>query len=293
VSARPFVATRTLALKPLGSRVLRSWTGRIGVALVLALVVLTVFGPLFAKYSPSQIVGIPYQSPSSRFPLGTDSLGRDVLTRLLYGGRTVIGLAGAATLLAYLAGVTIGLTAGYRRGAADTVLMRAMDVIIAFPPILLLLVLATGAGAKAWVLILGVAITHVPGIARVVRAATLEVAVRGYVEAAAARGERSSFVLGREILPNIGSTILADVGIRLSGSILLVASVNYLGLGLRPPTADWALMISENREALITQPWAVVAPAVAIALLAIGVNLVADAVARGLGTSIARRGVAR
>jgi ABC-type dipeptide/oligopeptide/nickel transport system permease subunit len=272
---------------------MRSWTGRIGAAIVIVLVLVAAIGPLVAPYSPTAIVGIPYQAPSGRFLLGTDSLGRDVLSRVLYGGRTVIGLASVATLMAYLVGVTIGLIAGYRRGLTDATLMRAMDVVIAFPPILLLLVLATGAGANALVLVIGVAITHVPGIARVVRAATLDVSVRGYVEAAAARGERSSFILGREILPNISSTILADVGIRLSGSILLVASVNYLGLGLRPPTADWALMISENREALTTQPPAVVVPALLIAALTIAVNLVADAVARSFGTSVEERGVAR
>jgi ABC-type dipeptide/oligopeptide/nickel transport system permease subunit len=171
--------------------------------------------------------------------------------------------------------------------------MRAMDVLLAFPPIILLLILATGAGPSAWVLVIGVAITHVPGIARIVRAATLEVSVKGYVEAAVARGERRRFMLGREILPNIALPVLADAGVRLTGSILLVASVNFLGLGLQPPSADWALMISENRGGLTIQAWASVVPIVLIAALTIGVNLIADAFARSLGRSVERARIAR
>jgi peptide/nickel transport system permease protein len=246
-----------------------------------------------APHAPAALVGPPYHGPSSQFPLGTDFLGRDVLSRVLWGGRTVIGLALAATVLGYLVGIPIGLLAGTARSMTDPVLMRAMDILLAFPPIILLLVLATGAGPSAWALILGVALTHVPGIARIVRAATLEASVRGYVEAAVARGERRSFVLGREILPNITLPILADAGVRLTGSILLVASVNFLGLGLQPPTADWALMISENRGGLTIQPWASVVPILLIAALTIAANLVADAFARGLGRSAERARMAR
>jgi ABC-type dipeptide/oligopeptide/nickel transport system permease subunit len=166
--------------------------------------------------------------------------------------------------------------------------MRAMDVLLAFPPILFLLVLATGAGPGLVVLVVGVAVTQVPGIARVVRSATLETSVRSYVEAAVARGERRSFILGREILPNIARTILADAGVRLTGAILLVASINFLGLGLQPPIADWALMISENRSGLTIQPWATVAPVIMIAAVTMVVNLIADAVAEGLGVSADR-----
>jgi ABC-type dipeptide/oligopeptide/nickel transport system permease subunit len=212
---------------------------------------------------------------------------------VLWGGRTVIALAGAATLLAYLVGVPIGLLAGVSRSYVDPLLMRIMDVFLAFPPIILLLVLATGVGPSPWVLVVGVAITHVPGISRIVRTATLEVSVRGYVEAAVARGERLTFILRREILPNIATPILADAGIRLTGSILLVASVNFLGLGLQPPASDWALMISENRGGLTIQAWASVVPIVLIAALTIAVNLVADAYARGLGQSTERARIVR
>jgi len=270
-----------------------SWSGRVGLVLGLAILAVALVGPLFAQHSPAALVGPAYQLPSADFPLGTDFLGRDVLSRVLWGGRSVIALAGAATALAYLFGVSIGLVAGFSRSIADPALMRAMDVLLAFPPIILLLVLATGAGPSAWALIVGVAITHVPGIARIVRAATLEASVRGYVEAAVARGERIGFILRREILPNIALPVLADAGVRLTGSILLVASVNFLGLGLQPPSADWALMISENRQGLTIQPWAAIVPIVLIAGLTIAVNLVADAFARGLGRSVERARIAR
>ena len=274
-------------------RFARTGTGRIGLAASLLLVALVLIGPLFAPHDPAAIAGLPFQRPTGDFLLGTDGLGRDVLSRLLWGGRSIVGLAVVATALAYLVGVSIGLVAGYTRSLVDPLLMRAMDVLLAVPPLLLLLVLATGAGRSLVVLVLGVATVHTPSIARIVRAATQQLTGRGYVEAALARGERTAAILRREILPNILGTVLADAGIRLTASILILASINFLGLGRQPPAADWALMISENREGITLQPWAVAAPALLIALLTISVNLVADAVARSLGTSIDRKQVAR
>jgi peptide/nickel transport system permease protein len=274
-------------------RFVRTGSGKVGLGCSLLLLGLIAVGPYCAPHDPAAIAGIPLQRPDGEFLLGTDGLGRDVLSRVLWGGRSIIGLSVAATALAYLVGGAIGLLAGYRRSLVDPVLMRAMDVLLAVPPLLLLLVLATGAGRSVYVLVLGVAAVHVPSIARILRAATQEVSVRGYVEAAVARGERTAAVLGREILPNVLGTVLADAGIRLTGSILILASVNFLGLGLQPPRADWALMISENRTGITLQPWAVVAPALLIAFLTVAVNLLADAIARSLGTSIDRKRVAR
>jgi peptide/nickel transport system permease protein len=259
---------------------LPGWAGAVGgIALAFALGA-ALLGPLLAPYSPTELAGTPYLAPGGDFLLGTDSLGRDVLSRVLHGGRSVVLLAGAATLGAYAIGATVGLVAGYSRSVADTVLMRIVDVFLAFPPLLFLLVLAAGLGAGPGVLILGVALINVPGIARVVRAATLDVAVRSYVEAAIARGERTASVLAREILPNIAGTVAADAGVRFTGSILAVAGLNFLGLGVRPPSPDWATMIAENRQSITLQPWAVAAPAIMIALLTLGVNIVADTLAR-------------
>jgi ABC-type dipeptide/oligopeptide/nickel transport system permease subunit len=271
-TAAPRVRRRSIALP--------GWAVVFGAAALAFALLTALFGPFVAPYSPTELAGTPYLPPGGDFLLGTDTLGRDVLSRVLYGGRTVVLLAGAATLAAYAVGGTIGLVAGYSRSRADALLMRAVDVLLAFPPLLFLLVLGAGLGAGPVVLVVGIALINLPGIARVVRAATLDVAVRGFVEAALARGERPAAVLFREILPNIATTVAADAGVRFTGSILAVAGLNFLGLGVRPPAADWATMIAENRNTVTLQPWAVAAPALMIALLTLGVNIVADALAR-------------
>ncbi len=271
-------------------RFLRTPTGAIGFAIVMFIVGVALLGPYLAPHSPTASVGPQLSTASAAYPFGTDELGRDVLSRVLYGGRSLLGLALAATALAYLIGLTIGLCAGYSRGLADPLLMRSVDVLLAFPPLLFLLVLIAGTGQSQGALIVGVAIIQAPQISRVVRSATLEVSVRGYVEAAVARGERPAAVIAREVLPNILGPVLVDAGLRFTYSILIVTSVIYLGLGLEPPSSNWALMISENREFISINLLSVIAPAAMIALLTIGVNLMGDAIARSLGRSYISRG---
>jgi peptide/nickel transport system permease protein len=266
-------------------RFLHSTSGVIGFAIVVFVLAVAVIGPFVAPHSPTVPIGTPLTGASSHAPLGTDYLGRDVLSRLLYGGRSLIALAAAATALAYFIGMLVGLIAGYTRSMADPILMRGIDVMLAFPPILFLLVLITGLGSSIAVLIIGVAAIQAPGISRIVRTATLEVSVRAYVEAAVARGENGVAIVVREVLPNILAPVMVDAGLRFTYAILIIASVNYLGLGLQPPSPDWALMISENRTYIGLNPLAVVAPAAMIALLTIGINLTGDAIARGLGRS--------
>lgn len=274
-------------------RFARTPTGAIGLALLVAIVVLALVGPLLAPHSPDEPIGTPYTGPTEGAPFGTDFLGRDVLSRVLWGGRSVLGLAGLATLLAYVGGVAVGLVAGFSRSLVDPLLMRAADVMLSFPALLFLLVLVTGAGTSKAVLVIGVALVQLPLVARIVRTATLEQSVRGFVEAAIARGEGTAAILRREIVPNILAPIAADVGLRFAYSIILVASVNFLGLGLQPPAADWALIISENRGGLTLNPYVILVPAALIALLTISVNLVGDAIARNLGISTARRRLVR
>jgi peptide/nickel transport system permease protein len=259
-------------------------SAQVGLVVACLILLIALIGPLFAPHSPAESINYPFAGPSSQAVLGTDVIGRDVLSRVLYGGRTLLLLSLTATLIAYCVGLTIGLTAGYVR-SLDGILMRAVDVILAFPALLFLLVLATGAPHSEAALVLGVATVHLPGIARIVRTATLEVSVKGYVEAAVIRGERTASVLWHEVMPNIMSPVLADVGLRFSGSILLIASVNFLGLGLKPPAADWALMISENRVGITLQPWVILVPALLLAALTISVNLIADAIAQSMGRS--------
>jgi peptide/nickel transport system permease protein len=270
-------------------RFLRTPSGSAGFAIVALLLLLVVVGPYVAPHSSTAPIGAPFSGPSGKALLGTDFLGRDVLSRVLYGGRSVIGLAAAATALAYLVGLSIGLVAGYSRSIADPLLMRSVDVMLAFPPLLFLLVLIAGAGSSVGVLVVGVALIQAPGISRIVRTATLEVSVRGYVEAAVARGERPYAVISREVLPNILAPVLVDAGLRFTFSILIIASVNFLGLGLQPPSSDWARMIGENREYISLNSLGVIAPAALIAILTIGVNLMGDAIARTLGRSYVPR----
>lgn len=267
-------------------RFLRVWSrysggtvsGSIALAVVVAVLLLAILGPYFSPYTSTEIVGVPFSGRSSDHLLGTDFLGRDVVSRIMHGGRAAVFLATAATAGSYLIGATIGLVAGFRGGRVDAVLMRSIDVLLAFPPILFLLLMAAGMGPSAWALFISITIIFAPSVARVIRTATQAVSRSGYIEAAVARGERTSRILAREILPNIRATVVADAGPRLTFAILLVAAVNYLGLGLRPPQADWALMISENRSGLTLQPWALSVPAGLIAILTVAVNIVADQV---------------
>jgi peptide/nickel transport system permease protein len=266
-------------------RFLWSASGAVGASLLFFVLGVALIGPLFAPHSPTAPIGIPFERPSADALLGYDALGRDVLSRVLWGGRSVLFLAGAATLLAYLAGGLIGLVAGYSRSLADAILMRGVDVLISIPALLFILVLITGAGTSKSALVAGVAVVQAPLVARIIRTATLEQSLRGFVEAAVARGEGMFSILGREVLPNIVSPLAADFGLRFTYSIILVASVNFFGLGLQPPDADWALIISENRTGLTLNPWVILVPAGLIALLTISLSLVGDAIARSLGRS--------
>jgi peptide/nickel transport system permease protein len=253
-----------------------SVTGWVGVGLCAAVVTVGLLGPFFAPFAPDELIGAAYAKPSLDHVLGLDYLGRDVLSRFLWGGRTALALAFLATLLGYAIGLPIGLIAAYRRRWTDQVLMRANDVALAFPGLIFVLLLLSAFGSDVKLIVLAVALANAPRVARIVRASALEVVSLPYVEAARARGEPGYWVGGREIMPNIAAPILVDFGIRLTGSILLVAGVSFLGLGLQPPAADWGLMIAENRGGITIQPWAVVAPVLAIGLLTIGINLIID-----------------
>jgi peptide/nickel transport system permease protein len=274
------------------ARALRgSWSAKVGLAMTLTMVAIAFVGPLLSPHGAAEIVGVPFTQPGGGELLGTDNLGRDALSRFLHGGSTTIVVAFAATGLAYLVGIALGMLAGLRGGPLDLGTVAVMDVAVAFPPVILVLMLVAGAGSGVLIATIAISLVHIPRIVRIVRAVTREVAAREYVEAAIASGERTAYVLAREILPNIWTPVMADFGLRVTGSIILYASLSFLGLGQAPPAADWGLLISENRIGLLRQPWVVVAPAAAIAMLSIGVNLVADAVARAAGRSAEARDV--
>jgi peptide/nickel transport system permease protein len=261
-------------------RAWRQTRTKIGLLLVALLVSLALFGPFFAPHAPSEFAAIPFAHPSSAVPLGADNLGRDVLSRFLWGGRSILGLSVLATALGLALGVSIGLIAAYTRSILDDVLMRAMDVILAFPSIVLALVVIAMIGPKLWLLVLVVGLTTMPRVARVTRGASLEIVERDFVQAAEVLGESRAKILAGEILPSITSPLMVEASLRLTYSIGLIASLSFLGFGLQPPAADWGLMINENRQALTIQPWGAAMPVIAIALLTIGTSLIGDGLAR-------------
>ena len=253
---------------------------KIGIALVVLVAGVALIGPFFAPYSPSEFAGIPFAHASSALPLGADNLGRDVLSRFLWGGRSVLGLSLIATALGLVLGVSIGLVAAYSRSLLDDVLMRSMDVILAFPSIVLALVAVATVGPKLWLIVIVVGITTAPRVARVTRGASLEIVERDFVQAAEVLGESRVKILLGEILPSITSPLMVEASLRLTYSIGLIAGLSFLGFGLQPPAADWGLMINENRQALTIQPWGATMPVIAIALLTIGTSLIGDGLSR-------------
>lgn len=257
--------------------ILHSKQAMLALVLLILVVGVALIGPLVAPHSIAAPIGPPGEPPSAAAPLGTDNLGRDVLSRVLHGGLPVLTLAVVTVFLTYLIGMAIGMTAGLSASWLDTALMRFVDIFLVFPPLLLLLLLLSGAGSNNTVLVIGIVLVMFPGVARLVRTSTLEVSKTGYIEAAVARGEGRLSIMRREVFPNIQQSLLADLGVRFAWAIILAASVNFLGLGAHPPAANWGLMISENRPIIATNPWAVIAPAIPLALLTISVNLLSDA----------------
>lgn len=255
---------------------------KVGVILLLLLVGAALLGPYFAPYSPTEFIAPPFSSPSSDAALGSDNLGRDVVSRFLWGGRSVLALSTVATLMGVVLGTAVGLVAAYSRGVLDDVLMRAMDVILSFPQIVFALVLAATVGPKLWLLVLAVGVTTVPRVARIARGAAVEVVERDFIRAAEAIGEPRRRILLGDVLPNITGPLLVEASLRLSFNIAVVAGLSFLGFGIQPPSADWGLMINENRNGLTIQPWPVVLPVVAIGLLTIATSLVGDGLSRAV-----------
>ena len=261
---------------------LRMWRTRIGLLLVLILVLVAIVGPFFAPFSPTDFVGVaPNSPPGGKALFGTDHIGQDVWSRFLWGGREILVMAVLATAIGLVFGGAVGLTAAYARNALDDVLMRAMDVILAFPQIMLALVVIATVGPQAWLLVLAVGLTTMPRVARVTRGAAQPIVERDFVAAAEALGLPRARILLREVFPNILSPLLVEANLRLTYSIGLIASLAFLGFTPNPNGADWGLMIQENQLALGTnQPWGVVLPMLAIALLTVGTGLVGDGLAR-------------
>ncbi len=264
------------------ARLVPSGIGAVGLALVLLVVGIAAIGPFALPHSPTAFVGSAFAHPSWRFPLGTDVLGHDTLSRVLDGGYRILGLSLAATLIGVISGAMLGIWAGYAKGAADEVIMRLADVVMAFPQTILVLLFVSIIGAKLWLLTLMVGAIHTPQVARVARAATLRIAGEDFILYAESVGTARWRIIVREIFPNVTSPLMVEFGLRLAYSVTLIAGLSFLGFGAQPPAADWGLMINENRIGLMTTPWPVLVPILLIALLTIGMNLLTDAAARAM-----------
>jgi peptide/nickel transport system permease protein len=263
-------------------RSMRLWRTRIGVLLVGLLVAFAIIGPFFAPYGASTPVpgAVPNAPPSKAAVLGTDYLGQDVLSRLLDGGLSILITALIATALGLIVGVAIGLVAAYARNALDDVLMRAMDVIMAFPQIMLALVAVAVVGPSTWVIVVALALTTVPRIARIARGAALPVVERDFIACAEAMGVPRWRILFVELLPNTLGPLMVEASLRMTYSIGVIAALAFLGLSTDPNGANWGTMIQENQTVLPVQPWGAAAPIIAIALLTIGTGLIGDGIAR-------------
>jgi peptide/nickel transport system permease protein len=256
----------------------------IGAGLVVVTVLLALLAPLLAPFSPTQPEALHVvEGPSGSHPLGTDQLGRDVLSRVLYGGRYALLISVSAAVLAVGIGTVLGILAAYRRGWFDEALMRLLDAILSVPAILALLVVVTVLGAGAPVIVLAATVIYTPAVIRVVRAAAFSVVGLDYVSAARARGEGFAAIARREIWPNVFDVVMVEFAMRCSWIVLLVSSLSFLGFGANPPTPDWGLMVSENRTLLTVVPAATIAPIVALAALIVGLNLAADGIAKARG----------
>jgi len=262
------------------ARAARTPRGVAGITLAGVVILLAIVGPFVAPHQPTVSVTATFAPPSSAYPLGADDLGRDVLSRVLAGGWLLLAVAAGSTALGVGAGVLVGIAAAYFGGVTDGVLMRLVDVLLAFPQLVFALLLVSVLGPHVWLILVAVGISHAPQVARVVRAAALDVCERDFVRAVELLGAPARRVMVGEVLPNVLSVVMVELGLRFTYSILIIAGLSFLGFGIQPPAANWGLMINENRIGLVANPWAVVAPVLLIAVLTIGLNTFTDAIAR-------------
>lgn len=273
------------------SIVFASRTATVGLVIVLFWVFVAVFAPLLTPYTPlEQDWKAPNQGPSRAHVLGTDELGRDLWSRLIYGARVVLvvlplsenlwlpgGTALWGVFAALLVGTTLGLVSGYYGGWIDEIAMRLLDAMMAVPIILLYLIIMAALGASAINVVIAITIVGTPGIARLVRSLTLDIRTREYIRASATRGENPWYIMFVEILPNARGPIIVDAMLRVGYAIFAMGTLGFLGLGLPPPSPDWGSMVAKGREFILAgSPWAALWPSIAIASLVVGLNLLAD-----------------
>jgi peptide/nickel transport system permease protein len=257
-------------------------TARFGMSVILIYAIVAIFAPLLAPYGEAEVFPVPYAPWSSEFIFGTDQIGRDIFSRMIYGARNTVGIAVATTLLAFLIGGALGLAAAINRSWLDQFLSRTVDVLMAIPSLIFALVLLSIFGSTVINLIIIIAVLDSTRVFRLTRAVAINVVVMDYVEAARLRGEGIGWIMRREILPNIMPPLVAEFGLRFCFVFLAIAALSFLGVGIQPPTADWGSMVRENASLIQFAQYDLKAgltpllPASAIALLTVAVNFVVD-----------------
>jgi peptide/nickel transport system permease protein len=248
-----------------------------GLAILTPIVVISIFAPYITPFDPLETHLLNrFAGPGGKYLLGTDQMGRDLLSRVIVGGQTTLFLGVAASALSLSLGVPIGIVAGYKRERIDELLMRAMDVIMSIPTLLLGILILTVLPPNIWNVIFAVGIVYAPRVARVVRSATLSEVNNDYVNLARVRGESDVYIMFREILPNVMTPILVEGSMRVGYAILVGSSLSFLGLGTQPPAADWGYMVASARSYMFQTPWFLLWPSVALILTIFGINLLGD-----------------
>ena len=252
-------------------------TAWIGIAILGFWLAVAAFGPVLAPYGESEILSARSFAPAGEVGLlGSDYVGRDVFSRVLYGARMTMGLALITTLISFSVGIALGFTAAVSGGVADNVLSRINDAIMAFPAIILALMVITALGTSLVIVVVTVALIDATRVFRIARALAMDISVMDFVDVARARGERVWWITRREILPNTLGPLAAEFGIRFTYAILFISALSFLGLGVQPPAADWGVMVKENLQGLLFGSAAALLPAASVASLTVGINLIVD-----------------
>ncbi|HBR59271.1 MAG TPA: ABC transporter permease [Deltaproteobacteria bacterium] len=252
------------------------WSAKFGMLTILAYAVISIFAPFIAPYGETELIGRAYEVWSDKYLLGTDNLGRDMLSRLIYGARNTIGLALTITLIAFVLGSLTGMIAAALGGWVDQLLSRIVDVLMSIPSLIFALLILSIFGTAMPYLIGTIAILDATRVFRLARATAMNVAVMDYVEVARLRGEKLDWVIRKEILPNITAPLLAEFGLRFCFVFLFISALSFLGLGIQPPTADWGSMVRDNATLISFDDITPLLPAGAIALLTVATNFVVD-----------------
>lgn len=270
------------------SAILRRPLAMLGLALVALHMIVALAAPWLAPFDPLALLDAPLEPPDATYWLGTDELGRDFLSRLVMGGRIAIVVAFASAFVAALGGGLIGLAAAYHRGLVDDVISRLVEMKLAVPAILFVSLFVTGFGQSGPVLVIVISIIKMMGVIRTARAQGIVLMEHGYVKAAMLRGDGAASIVLREMLPNIADLLTVEFALRASSALLLVSSLSFLGLGISPPTPDWGMMIHDGLGSIRSEPWLILAPALCISTLVVGINFATEGLSDALGLDAAR-----